>query len=112
MAMKKKAGLRQEGIFSLAVYLAKTILGEDELDKVRAKAISLHLDVIKSFVETANSSFGQHALVAVPEKQITGILKQVDQDKNDVIDFQEFVSEVPKTLKMNLVKLAKKNGGE
>eukprot|EP00957_Ditylum_brightwellii_P202322 15329651-Ditylum_brightwellii.AAC.1 len=62
-AMKKKAGSHQEGIFSPAVYIAKTILGEDELNKVRAKAISLHSDVIKSFVETVDSSFGQRALV-------------------------------------------------
>mmetsp|Transcript_46198 Transcript_46198/g.69662 ORF Transcript_46198/g.69662 Transcript_46198/m.69662 type:complete len:127 (-) Transcript_46198:21-401(-) len=121
--------------------MAKTILGEDELNKVRAKAISLHSDVIKSFVETADSSFGQRALVDMfkvadkngdgkldndevrealhslgfswlKEKQVAGILRRADQDKNGVIDYQEFVSEAPKTLKTNLVKLAKKNGGE
>eukprot|EP00957_Ditylum_brightwellii_P212026 15366874-Ditylum_brightwellii.AAC.1 len=46
------------------------------------------------------------------EKQVAGILKRADQDENGVIDYQEFVSEAPKTLKTNLVKLAKKNGGE
>jgi len=140
-AMKKKAGSHQEGIFSPAVYTAKTILGEDELNKVRAKAISVHSDVIKSFVETADSSIGQRALVDMfkvadkngdgkldtdevrealhklgfswlKDKQVAGILKRADQDNNGVIDYQEFVAEAPKTLKTNLVKLAKKNGGE
>ena len=46
------------------------------------------------------------------EKQVAGILKQADQDKNGVIDYQEFLSEAPMTLKTNLVVLVQKNGGE
>ena len=33
-------------------------------------------------------------------------------DDNDVIDFEEFCKEAPKTLRTNLVKLAKANGDE
>ena len=32
--------------------------------------------------------------------------------QNCVIDYEEFVEEAPKTLKVNLVKLAKNNGAE
>eukprot|EP00957_Ditylum_brightwellii_P016227 1220816-Ditylum_brightwellii.AAC.1 len=116
-AMKKKAGLHQEGIFSPVVYLSKTIVGEDKLNKVQVKAISLDSNMIKSFDETANSSFCQHALVNLfqvadkhgngkldnneiqeaphtlgfswlKEKQVEVILKQADQDENGVIVFQ------------------------
>ena len=46
------------------------------------------------------------------EKQIDGILSRADADENEVIDFEEFVREAPKTLRTNLVKLAKQNGAE
>ena len=44
------------------------------------------------------------------EKQIEKLLKDADKDQNDVIDFEEFVTATPKALRINLVKLAKKNG--
>jgi len=44
------------------------------------------------------------------EKQVRRILDKADRDDNGVIDFDEFVTGAPKTLKANLVKLAKKNG--
>ena len=80
-SMKKKAGSHQEGIFLPAVYTAKIILGETELNKVRAKTISLHSDIIKSFVETANSSFGQWALV--------DMCKVADENGNEKLDNDE-----------------------
>ena len=46
------------------------------------------------------------------EKETDKIFKRADKDKNGEIDFDEFVAETPKTLKTNLVKLAKKNGDE
>eukprot|EP00978_Attheya_sp_CCMP212_P037565 scaffold178595_cov35-Attheya_sp.AAC.1 len=141
---KKKVGAaasHKDGIFSPVVSAAKAVLGDQELNKIRAKAISLHSDVIKSFVETAETPFGQKALVQLfafadknhdgkldevevaealntlgfswlQEKQVAGIMTRADADANGVIDFQEFVAEAPKTLKTNLVKLAKKNGGD
>ena len=44
--------------------------------------------------------------------QIDAIMKRADEDDNCVIDYEEFVKEAPKTLKTNLVKLAKNNGAE
>jgi hypothetical protein len=143
-AMPKKKGgaaAHKEGIFSPAVLAAKKVLGDEELNKVRAKAISLHADVIKSFVGTADSPFGQSVLVRLfaladknkdgkldasevalalnilgfswlQDKQVSGIVKRADFDENGEIDFEEFVAEAPKTLKTNLVKLAKKNGAD
>ena len=44
------------------------------------------------------------------EKQVDTIINKADADKNEVIDFEEFVKETPKVLRVNLVKLAKANG--
>ena len=46
------------------------------------------------------------------DKQVKGILKRADKDENGILDYEEFKMEIPRTLKTNLVKLAKKNGGE
>eukprot|EP00957_Ditylum_brightwellii_P209270 15361050-Ditylum_brightwellii.AAC.1 len=139
--IKKKGPAHPDGIFSPAVRLAKKAMGEDRLIKFRAKVIALHSDTIKSFVDTADTKFGQGALFTMfqladkdkngtldtnevaeglnklgfswmKEKQISGIMKRADKDDNGVIDYEEFVDEAPKTLKTNLVKLAKKNGGD
>ena len=147
--MKKKVvrsnqgnkGSHKDGVFSPIVYVAKNALGEDRLNKIRGKFISYHSDIIKSFVDTYETPFGQTALVRLfalvdknrdgaldktelaeafralgfswlKEKQVEGILKRADTDENGVIDFEEFAKEAPKTLRTNLVKLAKKNGGE
>ena len=48
----------------------------------------------------------------IQDKQLKGIMKRADKDGNSVIDFKEFRDEVPRTLRTNLNKLAKKNGGE
>jgi len=147
--MKKKVvrakqgnkGSHKDGVFSPIVYAAKNTLGEDKLNIIRARIISYHSDIIKSFVDTYETPFGQTALVRLfalmdknrdgtldkielagafralgfswlKEKQVEGILNRADVDKNGVIDFEEFAKEAPRTLRTNLVKLAKKNGGE
>ena len=46
------------------------------------------------------------------DAQIDAIMKRADGDENCVIDYDEFVKDAPKTLKVNLVKLAKANGAE
>ena len=46
------------------------------------------------------------------EKQVRSILQRADKDQNGVLDMEEWLSEAPKTLRTNLIKLAKKNGGE
>eukprot|EP00553_Chaetoceros_curvisetus_P010781 CAMPEP_0204634150 /NCGR_PEP_ID=MMETSP0717-20131115/28598_1 /ASSEMBLY_ACC=CAM_ASM_000666 /TAXON_ID=230516 /ORGANISM="Chaetoceros curvisetus" /LENGTH=209 /DNA_ID=CAMNT_0051652493 /DNA_START=152 /DNA_END=781 /DNA_ORIENTATION=+ len=139
--IKKKGPAHTEGIFSPAVYAAKSVLGEPTLNKIRAKAIGLHTDVIGKFVDTHDTAFGNAASKTIftamdkngdgvvdeeelsiafrtlgfdwlKEKQVAGILKRADKDKNGVIDYDEFKNDLPKTLRTNLAKLAKKNGNE
>jgi len=46
----------------------------------------------------------------IQDKQLDKIMDRADMDGNEVIDFEEFVKETPKTLRVSLVKLAKQNG--
>lgn len=39
------------GVFSPAVYASKVVLGQDRLNKIRGKAISLHSEKIGQFCE-------------------------------------------------------------
>lgn len=140
-AAAKKSPAHQDGPFSPMVMFVKNILGDEELNKVRGKAISIHSDVIASFVSTSETVFGNAVLRSLfqladkdgngaidedelktalqslgftwlQEKQVSGIFKRADTDENGAIDLEEWVREAPKTLKTNLTKLAKKNGGE
>mmetsp|Transcript_11940 Transcript_11940/g.18035 ORF Transcript_11940/g.18035 Transcript_11940/m.18035 type:complete len:225 (+) Transcript_11940:133-807(+) len=141
-APKKKANAaHKEGIFSPIVVAAGTLLGPDQLNKVRAKAISIHSDLIKSFVGTSDSVIGQTVLqqlfkyvdadnsgyidkeelsVALSllgfkwlkEKQVNAIFDRADKNGDGIISMEEFMDEAPRTLKTNLVKLAKNNGGD
>ena len=43
------------GVFSPAVYAAKIVLGNDKLNKIRGKAISLHSQYIGDFCEWAGA---------------------------------------------------------
>lgn len=139
--ISKRGVAHKEGVFSPVVKIGKVVLGEQRLNKVRGKVIAMHSDVISAFVETSDSEFGKAVLTRffelmdknkdgtldeeevtealrllgfswLKEKQILGIMKRADSDSNGVIDFEEFVNEAPKTLRTNLTKLAKKNGGD
>ena len=128
-----------QGIFAPAVKGAKAVMGTKELNALRADIIAKHTKVISAFVDTNESPFGQivirkmfeaadkdgngtldrqevkDALKAlgftfVEDKQIDQIFSRGDTNKDDVIDFEEFVKETPKALRTNLVKLAKSNG--
>ena len=128
-----------QGIFAPAVLGAKAVVGKDQINKLRADVIVKHSAVISAFVDTNESAFGQivlkrmfeaadkdgngtldreevrealHALgfKFIQEKQIDQIFKRGDVNKDDVIDFEEFVKETPKTLRTSLIKLAKQNG--
>lgn len=141
-AQPKRAGNpHKEGVLSPIVYAAGTVIGKEQLNKIRAKFISLHSDVIKSFVDTSDSIFGKSVLrqlfnlvdadgseyldkselaVALDvlgfkwlkEKQIKKIFERADSNGDQEISLEEFIQEAPKTLRVNLVKLAKTNGGE
>ena len=141
-AKKGKGGaVHKEGVFSPMVLFVKGILGDETLNKVRGKVISLHSDVIGSFVDTSESAFGDAVLRSLfrladkdgsgtickeelqvafkslgftwlQDKQIDGIFQRADEDGNGAIDMEEWVKEAPRTLRTNLVKLAKKNGGD
>jgi hypothetical protein len=140
-AVAKKASHGKDGLFSPVVKTAKTVLGEDKLNKIRGKAIGMHSEVIGNFVNTAETPFGQTVLKQLfaaadadrngtleenelenflmtlgfshlNAKQIHGIFERADADKNGHIDMEEWTKEAPKTLRTNLIKLAKKNGGE
>ena len=141
-AKKKKAvgGSHKEGLFSPVVIMAKGVMGEAELNKLRGKVIGMHSDIIGKFVDTHESPFGQEVLRALftfadknsngtieeeelaealqamgfdlKEKQIKGVFERADADSNGTLDLEEWMSAAPKTLRTNLIKLAKKNGGE
>jgi len=129
----------QEGIFAPAVIGAKKVMGEQQLKEFRASVIAKHSKVIGNFVDTSESKFGQLVLKRMfdyadkdgngtldkeevrsalldlgfdflDEKSVEKLIKNADKDQNDVIDFEEFVQATPKALRINLVKLAKKNG--
>ena len=137
----KKNAAHKEGIFSPIVVAASAVLGSEQLNKVRAKAISMHSDVIKSFVGTSDSPFGQSVLQQLfkyvdtdrsgyidkeelskalsllgfkwlKEKQVNSIFDRADVNNDGIISIEEFMTEAPRTLKTNLVKLAKNNGGD
>ncbi|KAL7581789.1 hypothetical protein ACA910_022319 [Epithemia clementina (nom. ined.)] len=138
---KEVSQAHKDGIFSPVVRLFKKVLGDDRLNEVRAKAIAYHSDTIKSFVSTADSRLGLVALKALfmvadknkngqieeeelkdallrlgfkwlKEKQVRGIFERAGGAEKGYLTFDEWIAEAPKTLKTNLVKLAKTNGGE
>ena len=132
-------GTAKNGIFSPIVRLAKRLVGKERFLSFRGRVIGAHKKVIQAFVDTSDSPFGCLALEKLFELadldgdgtvdrdeleralkklgfyhlsagQIDAIMKRADEDDNCVIDYEEFVKEAPKTLKTNLVKLAKDNG--
>jgi len=138
---KKKGPKHTVGIVSPIVELGKAVLGEGDLNKLRGKIIGYHSDIIKSFVATSDSAFGRAVLrqlfnivdadnsgyldkeeVATAlsylgfdwlgEKQVNKIFERADENGDYEISLDEFMEEAPKTLKVNLVKLAKKNGND
>jgi len=138
-ALKETKEEDAKGLFAPAVLLTKDIIGVTELNKLRAKIINLHSDVIGKFTDTAQTEFGNQVLKVLftladkngdgtideeelrealkalgfdflKESQIAGIFKRADGDKNGTLDFEEWEKAAPKTLKSSLIKLAKKNG--
>ncbi|KAJ1640921.1 hypothetical protein T492DRAFT_924504 [Pavlovales sp. CCMP2436] len=135
------ASIAKQGIFGPMVGAAKTVLGIEELNKIRGKVIAEHSKVIARFVDTSTSKFGRIALkemfayadsdgdgtLSVAEvgealralgfsylsdDQIAKIFQRADLDISGTVDFEEFCTETPKTLRTNLIKLAKQNGND
>jgi hypothetical protein len=137
---KAAGGHGKGGILAPFVVLSKKVLGDDELNQLRGKVISLHSKVIGEFVDTANTYLGDRVLRALFElsdtnkngtieeeelatalktlgfdlkdKQIKGIFERADLDADGAIDLEEWKKTAPSTLRTNLIKLAKKNGGD
>jgi hypothetical protein len=138
---KAAGGHGKTGLFAPVVLLAKNALGEERLNKIRGKAIAEHSKVIGGFVDTSKTSVGENVLRTLfrvadldkngtleeqelatalrmlgfdhlKEKQIKGIFARADKDENGALDWEEFRMEAPSTLRTNLIKLAKRNGGE
>jgi len=141
-AIKPKTGgaSHKEGVFSPLVLAAKELVGDDDLNKIRGKAIGLHSKVIASFVGTHETVLGNSIMLQLfalmdnnkdgvvdegelasafktlgfswlKEKQIAGIIKRAGSE-DGLLQLEQFKQEFPKTLRTNLTKLAKKNGGE
>ena len=131
----------KKGIFSPLVEEAKYFIGEKELNELRAKIILEHSKVISKFVDTSSSKFGQIALKClfeaadsnddgsldveeikaacealgfdwIDDEKSRKLIINNDQNLDEVINFEEFVISAPKMLRVNLVKLAKKNGND
>lgn len=131
----------RDGIFTPLVRVARGMLGKEDFDSLRGEIITTHTKVIRAFVDTSSSPLGQLTLTALfeladkdgngvldrkefadalnslgfshlTEKQIDGIFDRADADGNATIDLEEFLSDAPRTLRTNLVKLAKHNGAK
>jgi len=141
-AIKPKLGgaNHKKGLFSPLVLATKEVVGEANLNKIRGQAIGLHSKVIKSFVDTSETTLGSNIVLQLfalmdknhdgavdedelaiafktlgfswlKEKQIASIIKRSGSE-DGILHMEQFRHEFPKTLRVNLVKLAKKNGGE
>jgi len=141
-AIKPKSGgaNHKKGLFSPLVMATKEVVGVANLNKIRAQAIGLHSKAIKSFVDTNETALGSNIVLQLfalvdknhdgavdedelavafktlgfswlKEKQIAGIIKRSGSE-DGILRMEQFRHEFPKTLRVNLVKLAKKNGGE
>lgn len=140
-SIKNGGPKHKEGVFSPAVLFVKELMGDKELNKLRGKVISVHSDAIAKFVDTSDSRFGDAVLKALfrfadkdgngeiskeelkeavqslgftwlQDKQIEGLFARADADGNGSVDVDEWVEAAPKTLRTNLIKLAKKNGND
>lgn len=132
----------KEGILSPLVLAIKSLMDDSRFNELRAKVINIHSNVIEGFVvKNSDTPLGQAVLKRMfsivdqnhngvieleelqialqrlgfewlKEKQIQGILSRADTNHNGQLELEEFLAEAPKTLRTNLIKLAKKNGGE
>lgn len=134
-----KKSKHEGGVFSPVVMFSRAVLGDEKLKKIRQTVISAHSDTIAAFIDTSTSEFGDAVLRTlfkladadgngticekeledslqslgfswVNEKQAKIMFKRTDKDKSGEIDMEEWLQAAPMTLRVNLIKLAKKNG--
>merc|ERR1712176_708295 len=132
---------KKDGVFTPVVKGVRAVVGEELFTKLKYKGIGLHTDVIKNFVGTSDSEFGQFVLLQLfaaadkdnngtieveeleealnklgfdflRENQVKSLFKRADKDGNGSLDLEEFMKVAPKTLEQNLVKKAKNTGGD
>jgi hypothetical protein len=137
---KAVAANHKQGLFSPLILAAKEVVGVEKLNKIRAQVIGYHTKVIKSFVDTNETVLGSTIVLQLfalmdmnedgavdedelaiafktlgfswlNEKKIAAIIKRSGSE-DGLLRMEEFKQEFPKTLRTNLVKLAKKNGGD
>jgi len=141
-AEKLRIRIKKVGVLTPVVKSVRGVIGEENFKELKSKGIALHTDVIRNFVATSDSDFGESVLRQLfaaadkdnsgtieleeleealtsglgfnflRENQVKGIFKRADKDGNGSIDLNEFIKVAPKTLEQNLVKLAKNNGGD
>merc|ERR1711871_656650 len=73
--------ISKDGLFAPLVYGAKRVLGDKELQQLRADIIVKHSKVISAFVDTSESPFGQLVL--------RQMFKYADKDGNGTLDKEE-----------------------
>ena len=134
-------GTAKNGIFSPIVRLAKRIVGKERFLSFRGRVIGAHTKVIQAFVDTSDSPFGCLALEKLFEMADLDGDGTIDRDELEKAlkklgllpliwgaarrdhearrrrrqassTMMNSCKEAPKTLKTNLVKLAKNNGAE
>jgi hypothetical protein len=76
---KKAASHGSTGVLAPVVKTVKSVIGEEELNKLRGKVIAMHSDIIKSFVDTSDSPLGQTVLRTMFD--VADVL-----DKNGTVD--------------------------
>ena len=90
---------------------ARAQLGALQIDDARAWFDECDADgngtLDREEIKDALNSLG---FTFIEDKQIDKIFKKADGNGDEVIDFEEFVKETPKTLRSSLIKLAKQNG--
>eukprot|EP00929_Paragymnodinium_shiwhaense_P106601 TRINITY_DN7211_c0_g1_i1.p2 TRINITY_DN7211_c0_g1~~TRINITY_DN7211_c0_g1_i1.p2 ORF type:complete len:181 (+),score=72.11 TRINITY_DN7211_c0_g1_i1:96-638(+) len=135
-----RAGAK-DGPFTPTVMGIKLLMGEKAFNDLRTEMIKLHGNAQKAAIDThdtavgemlmdrlfksadtdGNGSIDKEELQAALQKlgfhwmdegRVDKIIEKADDNQNDVLEYDEFKKAAPKTLKRELLKLAKKNGSD
>lgn len=135
------AGAAKDGPFTPTVVGFKVLMGDENLNSLRNYFIKLHGDAQTAAIDTHDTEMGkammgwlfdqadkdkngtidkqelQEAMQKLgfdwmDEKRIDKFIKKADDNKDEVLQYEEFAKTSPKFLKQSLLKLAKKNGAD